>query len=69
MICRKVVNREWQRQNAIALAYTEIFFACGQLRNRLVARQTPIRRNEKEEKSWENICYFGSLTGQKYLWI
>jgi hypothetical protein len=66
MIYRKVANPERQRQKAIALAYTKIFFACDELRNRLVAHQTPISRNEKEERPWENIWCFGNLTGQKY---
>jgi hypothetical protein len=44
------VNLERQRQKAIALAYMKVFFACGQLKNWIVAFQLPPRLNQKEKK-------------------
>jgi hypothetical protein len=41
-------NPERQRQKAMALAYIEAVFACGQLMNWLVALQPPVRLNKKE---------------------
>ena len=69
MICRQGVNEERQRQKAIVLAYTEIFFACDRLKKRLVPRQAYLRCSEEEEISWDDIYYFGTLTRQKYQWI
>jgi hypothetical protein len=36
---------ERQRQKVITFAYSEVFFPCGQLRNRLDALQPPVRLN------------------------
>jgi hypothetical protein len=56
-------NPEKQRQKALAFAYTKAFFACGQMRNWLVALQPHVRLNKKEVKyDFHEYLYMGTRT-------